>query len=126
MKVITDREVQRASYCAHEAGDEQLAAMLEQLLQFREHGRVAVSEHDFRVYYNRGISWMTSIVNQSGCEWWSCIEPARTARMRRDRVSCRLCRPHADEGEVKGLWDEGHSNNTRWKQEDAEARRGGI
>lgn len=126
MKVITDREVQLSCERAHEAGDAQLAAMLQQLLDFREHGRVAVSEHDFRIYCNRGLSWMTSIVNQSGCEWWACIAPACTARMRRERQgeSCRLCRAHADEGEARDLWEDGHPNNTRWKQEDADERRG--
>ena len=42
MKVITDREVQLAREHAHEAGDDRLADMLQQLLDFREHGRIAV------------------------------------------------------------------------------------
>jgi hypothetical protein len=122
VKVITDREVQLARDRVYEAGDYQLDAMLQKLLDFRKHGRVALSEHDFRVYYNRGISWMASIVNQSGCEWWTCGAAASTSRQRRSRVAFRLCRAHADEGEARGLWDEGHSNNMRWKQEDAEER----
>ena len=71
---------------------------------------------------------MTSIVNQSGCQWWACMAPAQTARMRREYrdESCRLCRFHADEGEARGFWDEGHPNNTRWKQNDAEERAGGA
>ena len=123
-KIIPDREVQLARERAYAAGDDRLGNMLQQLLDFRTHGRVAVSEQDFRVYYNRGISWMTAIVNQSGCEWWACTEPAQTARMRREYPdeSCRLCRAHADEGAVEGLWHEDHPNNVRWKQEDAALR----
>ncbi len=126
MKVIADREVQLARQRAHEVGDDRLADMLQQLLDFREHGRIAVSEHDFRIYYNRGISWMAAIVNQSGCQWWECTAPAQTARMRREswEESSRLCRTHADEGEARGFWNEGHPNNTRWRQEDAERRAG--
>lgn len=123
-KVITDRDVQLARERAYAADDARLGDMLQQLLDFREHGRIAVSEHDFRVYYNRGISWMTSIVNQSGCQWWACSEPSKTARMRREHhgESCRLCRAHADEGEAKGFWHDDHPNNARWKQEDVEER----
>lgn len=126
MKVITDREIQLARERAYEAGDDQLGKMLQQLLDFRTHGRVAVSEHDFRISYNRGVSEMTVIVNRSGCEWWACTAPARTPRMRRAHQgeSCRLCRTHADEGETRGLWDEAHPNNKNWKQRDAEERTG--
>lgn len=121
MKVITDREVQYARERAYGAGDRKLGDMLQQLLEFRVHGRITVSEHDFRIYYNRGISEMASIVNHSGCQWAKCSAPAQTARMRLGYpgVSCRLCLTHADEGEALGLWDEGHPNNKRWKQKDA-------
>jgi hypothetical protein len=103
---------------AYETGDDRLGDMLQQLLDFREHGRIAVTDHGFRIYYNHGISWMTSTVNQSGCQWSECAAPAQTARMRRkyQGQSCRLCLEHAHEGEVKGLWDETHPNNVRWKQ----------
>jgi hypothetical protein len=122
--VITDREVQLARDRAREAGDDPLRHMLEQLLDFREHGRAAVAEHDFRIYYNGGISQMTTLVNQSGCAWWQCTRPALTPRMRRERSgeSCRLCREHADEGEAKGLWHDDHPNNVRWKATDANER----
>ncbi len=47
---------------------------------------------------------------------------ARTTRLQRCRPPWRLCRAHADEGEVRGYWLDGHSDNARWKQEDASAR----
>lgn len=120
LRVITDREIQLTRERAREAGDEQLVTRLQQLLDFRNHGRAALSEHDPRVNYNSGVSWMEPIVNQSGCQWWECKAPASTTRMRCDRQgdSCRLCRVHADEGETRGYWDERHPNNKHWKQRD--------
>jgi len=119
--VITDRQIQAVRDRAFEADDQQLGAALQQLLDFREHGRAAVAEHDFFVAYNGGISWMRSLVEQSGCQWWQCDQPARTVRMMRragHSEACWLCLAHADEGAVKGSWDEAHPahpNNARWK-----------
>jgi hypothetical protein len=122
--VITDRKVQLACDRASEAGDEQLVELLQQLLEFREHGRVAVAEHDLRVYYNRGVSWMTMHVKQSGCEWRDCEQRAETVRVQRSSGQvCWLCYAHADEGEVRGNWNDTHPDNACWKEEDAEWRK---
>jgi phage/plasmid primase-like uncharacterized protein len=133
-KVITDREIQIARQRAREGGrtvsgdggDVALVEMLQQLLDYRRISREVVTKHDYRAHHNKSMSYLDSLVGQSGCQWFQCTAEAKTHRMRneahsRGEASCVCCK-HADEGEEKGLWDMQHPMSIEWKQSDMSMR----
>lgn len=133
--VITDRQIQDAAHRAYDAGDTQVETMLRELIEFRKTARTVVGQHDHEVvrgntgcdgYYNRSMVDLMMHVYRAGCEWFQCTKVANTRRVRAEAFAkgetSHLCSEHADEGEGKGLWDEVHPTNIRWKQLDVQGR----
>lgn len=133
--VITDRQIQDAAHRADGAGDTQVEAMLRELIEFRRTSRAVVGQHDHEIvrgttgyggYYNRSMVDLMMHVYRAGCEWFQCTGVANTRRVRAEAFArgetSHLCSVHADEGESKGLWDEAHPTNVRWKQLDMQGR----
>jgi hypothetical protein len=120
--IVTDREIQLLSY---ESENTRLQQMLQELVELRRAARTTITKYDlYRPHgYNPAIE-LGGLVNRAGCEWWNCTAHAATQRKRKDRhdEASHLCTAHADEGDVKGLWDEDHPTNQAWRQEDYERR----
>lgn len=125
-KIITDREIQLAREHARDAGNASLVEMLQQLVEYRRVARKVLTEHDYRMSYNKEMSHLDTLVGRSGCQWWQCDQQATTRRMRAEAHSrgdaATLCCTHADEGEVKGLWDMDHPQSVEWKRSDMSMR----
>lgn len=124
--MITDREIQLARERAREAADKPLVEMLQQLLDYRRTAREVLGEHDYRAHYNKAMSYLDTLVGQSGCQWFQCTAAATTRRVRAESHSrgeaAHLCCAHADEGEQKGLWIDDHGMNIEWRKRDYEMR----
>ncbi len=124
---VTDRKIQDAREHARDIGNQSLADMLQQLLDYRATARKVIGAHDYRQPGHNGeMPYLDSLVGRSGCQWYTCDQLATTRRIRAESHSrgetAHLCCAHADAGEAKGIWLMDHEMTIEWHKRDHEMR----